>query len=182
MIEEIRQENLCTLRDEYGSVVSLAAHLERSESQISQWINASTNSGTGKPRSMRSSTARWIEERCGKPMGWLDIDHSVNVEEKTDNSLPLEMGIPQESLDKSALAAQVFESLCHALDISVDQGILAILTRNKSGRSPMENNPYKEIAAKIKQQQDQLRESIPRLAEKAMGAQTQDTRKVSGSK
>lgn len=78
MIDDIRRENLVKLRDDYGSLAALAAHLERSESQVSQWINASINSGTGKPRHMRTSTARWIEQTCSKPAGWMDTDHSTD--------------------------------------------------------------------------------------------------------
>lgn len=76
MIDEIRRENLAAIRDECGSVVALANKLNRQESQISQWLNGSANSATGKPRGMRASTARWIESECNKVKGWLDIDHS----------------------------------------------------------------------------------------------------------
>lgn len=75
MIEELRAENLARLAHELGSVAALASRLSRSESQVSQWINQSINFGTGKPRSMRSSTARWIEEVMDRPLGWLDADH-----------------------------------------------------------------------------------------------------------
>lgn len=78
MIDDIRRDNLAKLRDGYGSLAAFASHLGRSESQVSQWINASINSGTGKPRYMRTSTARWIEQVCGKPAGWMDIDHGAD--------------------------------------------------------------------------------------------------------
>ncbi|THF55942.1 helix-turn-helix domain-containing protein [Pseudothauera rhizosphaerae] len=74
LIDDIRAENLARLAGEHGSVKNLAEHLRKSESQVSQWINRSTNSGTGKPRTMRSTTARAIEEACGKEVGWLDRD------------------------------------------------------------------------------------------------------------
>lgn len=74
LIDDIRADNMKLLQAEYGSVKALADHLGKSESQVSQWINRSTNSGTGKPRAMRSSTARGIEAACGKPVGWMDID------------------------------------------------------------------------------------------------------------
>lgn len=74
-IEEIRIENLGKLRDGFGSVAAFAKVLDRSESQVSQWLNASINSGTGKPRGMRPTTARWIEGICQHPPGWLDTDH-----------------------------------------------------------------------------------------------------------
>lgn len=75
-IDDIRRDNLRNLENEFGSLGALANHLERSESQISQWINGSINSGNNKPRGMRASTARWIEAKCRRPDGWLDIDHS----------------------------------------------------------------------------------------------------------
>lgn len=71
-VDEIRRENLCILRDYYGGVRALADYLGKSESQVSQWLNASAHSETGKPRGMRPSSAREIEEKTGKPKGWLD--------------------------------------------------------------------------------------------------------------
>lgn len=76
-IDEIRRANLALLRSQNGgSLRDLAALLERDESQVSQWMQGSKNSGTGKPRGMRSETARYIEERAKKPAGWLDRDHA----------------------------------------------------------------------------------------------------------
>lgn len=85
LIEGIRRENLAALRDEYGTVAALAKALDREDSQISQWLNASTNYGTGKPRAMRSSSARWIEGALGKPHGWLDQDHITGTSATTLN-------------------------------------------------------------------------------------------------
>ena len=87
MTEELRVENMARLRDEFGSVTALAARLERSDSQVSQWINASINSGTGQPRSMKAKTARWIEETAGKPRGWLDQDHSTGLSPSPNTSV-----------------------------------------------------------------------------------------------
>ena len=78
-IEEIRRTNLQTLVSEYGGVGKLAEVIGKDQSQLSQWINASINSGTGKPRGIRSSTCRHIEEKCGKPIGWLEEDHSIET-------------------------------------------------------------------------------------------------------
>lgn len=72
-IEDIRSENLAELAKEFGGIVGLAAKLERSEAQISQWINRS-KLPSGKKRSMRSETARWIESVTNCPPGWLDQD------------------------------------------------------------------------------------------------------------
>lgn len=78
LIDDLRRENLLRLRREFEGVKGLADHLGKSESQVSQWLNASAHSVTGKPRGMRSTTARWIEEVCGKPTGWLDTDHALD--------------------------------------------------------------------------------------------------------
>jgi|GEM_PF-1909506 len=76
LIDDIRRENLAHLREELGGLRPLAQKTERNDSQVSQWIQGSKNSGTGKPRGMRSDTARFIESKCGKPSGWLDADHA----------------------------------------------------------------------------------------------------------
>lgn len=73
--DEIRRENLLLLIEESGTIGNLADKLERSASQISQWKNASKHSATGKARGMNDDSARYIEERCGKPRGWLDQRH-----------------------------------------------------------------------------------------------------------
>lgn len=78
-IDEIRRANLLLLRDEFGSLKKLALVVERDDSQVSQWLQGSKNSGTGKARGMRSDTARHIESKTGKQEGWLDQDHSRQV-------------------------------------------------------------------------------------------------------
>lgn len=76
-IDDIRRDNMAALAEEKGGVAAISRLLGRSESQISQWIRGSAHSATGKPRGMKSETARWIEETAGKPQGWLDIDHQA---------------------------------------------------------------------------------------------------------
>lgn len=75
-IDHIRRRNIAILVDEFGSLFALAKQLERSESQLSQWLNGSTHSATGKQRGMRIDTARYIEKRCNKPRCWLDSNHT----------------------------------------------------------------------------------------------------------
>lgn len=75
-IDSIRRQNLKTLSLESGGIGRLAERLSKDQSQVSQWINASPDSRTGKPRGIRSSTCRDIELRLGKPLGWLDVNHS----------------------------------------------------------------------------------------------------------
>lgn len=88
MIDDIRAENMRRLATEAGGNTQLAERLKRSESQISQWINRSTNYGTGKPRGMRSGTARWIESQLNKPQGWLDRDHQDGISHSGDFPFP----------------------------------------------------------------------------------------------
>lgn len=75
LIDDIRRDNMTALREEHGGTAALAKQLDRSESQVSQWILGSAHSATGKKRGMRPDTARYIEKKCGKPVGWLDVEH-----------------------------------------------------------------------------------------------------------
>lgn len=71
-IEEIYRERLKMLVSEIGSQTKLADKIGKSPAQVSQWISASKDSKTGKPRAMSRDTARHIEAACGKPDGWMD--------------------------------------------------------------------------------------------------------------
>lgn len=75
LIDDIRRDNIALLVDEFGSLISLANRLEKDSSQVSQWLHGSAHSVTGKKRGLRSASARYIEEKCGKPTGWLDVPH-----------------------------------------------------------------------------------------------------------
>ena len=71
-IEETYRQRLQMLIDEYGGQGKLSEAINKSASQISQWLNASPDSRTGKPRSLKSETAREIEIATGKPRAWFD--------------------------------------------------------------------------------------------------------------
>lgn len=73
-IDEIHRERLAMLRRELGGVGKLAKTIGKDSSQVSQWLNASLNSGTGKARGMSDDQCRHIEEMCGKSRGWMDSD------------------------------------------------------------------------------------------------------------
>ncbi len=75
-VDEIHRLNLTLLVEEFKGVGKLAEQIERGPSQVSQWINASENSATGKPRGMGPSSCRHVERKCGKPVGWMDIEHA----------------------------------------------------------------------------------------------------------
>lgn len=71
-IEEIRRGKLDQLRVQCRTVSALAEKLGKNQSQVSQWLNASKDSKTGKPRTINSESARMIEQAFGKNSGWMD--------------------------------------------------------------------------------------------------------------
>jgi Predicted transcriptional regulator len=83
-IEETYRERLLMLSKEYGGQTELSKRIDKSPAQISQWINGSADSKTGKARSMKSDTAREIEVALKLPRGWFDqpIDSIFNKQLK----------------------------------------------------------------------------------------------------
>lgn len=78
--DEVRRENLALLVDAAGGPTSFAARIDRSQSQVSQWLNASPDSKSGKPRTISSSSCRYIERAIGKPDGWMDQQGDLGIE------------------------------------------------------------------------------------------------------
>ncbi|NDV73004.1 hypothetical protein [Burkholderia cenocepacia] len=76
-IDEIRRDNLRTIEAEHGGPAAAAAVLGMSHSQFTNLRDGAKDSKTGRPRGMRTATARKIDVLAGKPAGWLDTDHSV---------------------------------------------------------------------------------------------------------
>ncbi|WP_082728970.1 hypothetical protein [Burkholderia sp. LA-2-3-30-S1-D2] len=76
-IDEIRRDNLRIIEAERGGPAAAAAALGMSHSQFTNLRDGAKDSKTGRPRGMRTATARKIEELAGKPVGWLDTDHSL---------------------------------------------------------------------------------------------------------
>jgi phage repressor protein C with HTH and peptisase S24 domain len=96
-IDEIRRENLAFLIGEYGKLKTFADKIERSSSQVSQWLNGSKHSESGKPRRFNSDSARYIEKMCGKPEGWMDqerlpLGSTENITFLTTEHSPIEVG------------------------------------------------------------------------------------------
>lgn len=83
LIDEIRLDNLKALAVEFGTQAAVADLIGISSSQLSQWMTASENSGTGKPRVISTASCRRVETACGKPVGWMDTAH-----EATDAQAP----------------------------------------------------------------------------------------------
>jgi hypothetical protein len=72
----IRRENLELLQREFGTLDALAAKAETSAVYLSQVRHQSIDRKTQRPRQMGGSMARRLELAAGKPLGWMDIDHS----------------------------------------------------------------------------------------------------------
>lgn len=68
---EIRRDNARRLAEEVGQPADLARRLGMSDSQMGQLI------GRNPVRNIGPRVARRMEEACGKPEGWLDVEHSV---------------------------------------------------------------------------------------------------------
>ncbi len=71
-IAETYRDRLQLLIQRSGSQQAFAEKLNRSASQVSQWINASPDSKTGTPRSLTEKSARYIEGCFGLPRAWMD--------------------------------------------------------------------------------------------------------------
>jgi len=70
---EIRRDNARLLAAELGSTAALAKRLEMSDSQLGQLI------GINPRRNIGPKIARRIEEVCGRPTGWLDVEHTATT-------------------------------------------------------------------------------------------------------
>lgn len=75
-IEEIRRLRLVELRDKYKGIAELneARGKSRIDSTLTQIVNGSVGSKTGKPKTMGSELARSIEEDLKLERGWMDND------------------------------------------------------------------------------------------------------------
>lgn len=74
-IDQIYRDNLALLIKEAETQDAFAAKIGKSPSQVSQWLNAAKDFKSKKPRAMSARSARQIEEKCGKPRGWMDQPH-----------------------------------------------------------------------------------------------------------
>ncbi|KVN18054.1 MULTISPECIES: hypothetical protein [unclassified Burkholderia] len=87
-IDEIRRDNLRIIEAEHGGPAAAAAVLGMSHSQFSNLRDGAKDSKTGRPRGMRTATARKIDALAGKPAGWLDTDHSLVASDATTGAEP----------------------------------------------------------------------------------------------
>lgn len=79
-IADTRRQRLTLLIREFGSLAALNERLElpRTDATLSQIKNQSPHHKTGKPRAMGDDLARKIEEKLGKPVGWMDTPPSYS--------------------------------------------------------------------------------------------------------
>lgn len=89
--EQVRRNRLAQLVKEVGSVVKVANTLGCSSAQVSQWLNGSPDSKTGKARTISNASARKIEKAFNKPVGWMD--HADD--DQKGNSRPGFQGVEQ---------------------------------------------------------------------------------------
>lgn len=75
-IKEIRRNNLQRLIERYDSMKNLNESLGRRDNVLTQIMNQSVNSVTGKPKQMGDKLARDLEEKLNLGFGWMDQDHS----------------------------------------------------------------------------------------------------------
>lgn len=78
-IADIYLENLETLISEVGTAARLAELAETSPSYLSQVRNQRPTPGGDTPRSFSSDMCRRLEQAAGKPVGWMDQDHSSEL-------------------------------------------------------------------------------------------------------
>ena len=106
-IEVSRRQNLAALIAEAGSQAALSEQIGKAPAQISQWLNASTNSKTGKPRVMSNAIAREIEKLAAKPDGWMDQARS---------NAPISVAAP--ALTSEPTMAQALEVMVKGLKLA----------------------------------------------------------------
>lgn len=90
--DEIRLDRLKLLIDESGGVSKFAERIGKQYAQVSQWVNQSIDSKTGKRRSMNDNTVRNIEQLCNKPRGWMDQPAETIAYTSTEDYIPIRTG------------------------------------------------------------------------------------------
>lgn len=111
---------MAQLAIEHGGITSLANTLDRSDAQISQWTRGA-KLPSGRQRGMRSETARWIENTVGKPVGWLDTDHTTT--HIISEPCPAPYTISQDKFGHARTLVQQIINIAERLD---DAGLLKL--------------------------------------------------------
>lgn len=143
-VAEMRRANLKTLVDSAGGQAAVAARLDVTPAQINQWIKASPDSKTGKPRTIGDDSARRLETLFERPPGWMDHDHSrdqaAGPAQPSATTLPqalerlgvaLAAGLPD---DVRQDAADLLAKLAHRRGAERHQGELLALLQAPPGK------------------------------------------------
>lgn len=72
-LHAIRRANLQALVEQEGAQVAVARRIRKDKNQIHQWLLPPDQPSA---RNMGNRSAREIEAEFGKPIGWIDVDHS----------------------------------------------------------------------------------------------------------
>lgn len=142
-IEEIYRSRLKLLIKRFGKQAELAKAIGKSPSQISQWVNASPDSKTGKPRCMERQTAREIERMLQLPDGWMDqpvegdvIPPTTGLQEKLATydivSFPSSQPITEPSASSSLEIISKFMSRLNGLDRNIAKSAIEYLLQDPS--------------------------------------------------
>lgn len=117
-VDQTRRERLAQLIKDAGSQAALSEIIGKAPAQISQWVNASVNSKTGKPRMMSNDVAREIEKKTSKPAGWMDQlggDSSTGPIGMSATPWKLPLGQMLEQIDNATKSvAPVLQAPCRA--------------------------------------------------------------------
>jgi hypothetical protein len=101
-IEEIRRQNLVQIAKDMGSIQAVADAIGKSHSQVSQWKNGSIDQKSKRARTMDSESARLIELKCGKEVGWMDNIHTTTETKRlntmVENEVPQSYGMLLDSI------------------------------------------------------------------------------------
>ncbi|MCA8430067.1 hypothetical protein [Burkholderia seminalis] len=123
-IDEIRRDNLRIIEAEHGGPSAAAAALGMSHSQFTNLRDGAKDSKTGRPRGMRTATARKIDELAGKPAGWLDTDHSHTTADVLSHGVPAgwdKLSQAQRAQVESFIRWLISESATHT-NVSASEG------------------------------------------------------------
>jgi hypothetical protein len=97
-VGEVRRLRLKDLIQEHGSIAKLNEALGRvkTDATLSQYVNRSKDSRSGKPKYMGDTMAREIEETLKLPLGWMDSSEDVAL-----SPAALQLGKELDSLPRS---------------------------------------------------------------------------------
>jgi len=76
--KEIRLTNLKSLVTEFKTIEAVAQRADSPAVYLSQILNG-VKSSTGRVRGVGDALARKLEAGCGKPTGWMDKNHDVEI-------------------------------------------------------------------------------------------------------